>query len=617
MSAYAIGAERVGARWRVVAADVLGAAPLAAGLGLWTVALQHVDLGSMTDFGLLSVLPRTMYAALAAVTIGFFVALGRKVVREWILGLHVLALIAIVHGTPAILYGTLRYAWAWKHVGIVDYIDRHGSVNPDISFLAAYHNWPGFFALVAMFTRLAGLHSALAVASWGPVFFNVLSLLALLMIFRALTDDRRLRWFAVWLFFVANWIGQDYFSPQAFAYFLYLTLIGVCLTWFKLAAPSEASLGRWLRSRRLAGLVRAVLVRADETAPPSESVTPLQRVGLTALVVGLAAVIVSSHQLTPLMLLLALTALVVFQRINLRHLPLVVAVLTAGWIAYGAVGFLRGNLYWVVDSIGQAQNNASATLINLGSASHGQVVVAEVDRALSVLVLGLAFVGALRRLRAGKLDLTAGLLAVAPFFLLPTNSYGGEMLFRVYFFALPFVALLAAGLVFPRPREGSAWPAAAAAALLSGVVLVGFLFAYYGKERQNYFSKDEVRASQFLYHAAPPGSLLVSGVEDYPWAFRNYETYTYFAIGEQPTPDMRRLLAEPVRHIGNLIGGGSFSAGYVVITRSQESATDETGLMPAGSLARVVRELAASPRFRVVWRSPDATIFRYVPGESS
>ncbi len=617
MSAYAIGAERVGARWRVVAADVFGVAPLAAGLGLWTVALRHVDLGSMTDFGLLSVLPRTMYAALAAVTIGFFVALGRKVIREWLLGLHVVALIAIVHGTPAILYGTLRYAWAWKHVGIVDYIDRHGSVNPDISFLAAYHNWPGFFALVAMFTRLAGLPSALAVASWGPVFFNVLSLLGLLMLFRALTDDRRLQWLAVWFFFVANWIGQDYFSPQAFAYFLYLTLIGVCLTWFKLSTPSESALVRWLRSRRLAALVRAVLARADETTPPAEPVTPLQRVGLTGLAVGLAAVIVSSHQLTPVMLLLALTGLVLFQRIVLRHLPLVVAVLTAGWIAYGAVGFLRGNLYWVVDSIGQTQSNASTTLINLGRASHGQVVVAEVDRALSVLVLGLAAAGALRRLRAGKLDLTAALLVVTPFFMLPTNSYGGEMLFRVYFFSLPFLALLAAGLVFPRPRAGGAWPAAAVAALLSGVLLTGFLFAYYGKERQNYFSKDEVRASEFLYHAAPPGSLLVSGVNDYPWAFRNYEQYSYFAIGEQPAPDLRRLLAEPVDRLGALFGGGTYSAGYVVITRSQESTTDETGLMPAGSLARVERELAASPRFRVVYHSQHAAIFRYVPRGTS
>ena len=47
----------------------------------------------------------------------------------------------------------------------------------------------------------------------------------MLLIFRALTDDRRLVWLAVWVYTCANWVGQDYFSPQAFSYFMYLTLI--------------------------------------------------------------------------------------------------------------------------------------------------------------------------------------------------------------------------------------------------------------------------------------------------------------------------------------------------------------------------------------------------------
>ena len=46
--------------------------------------------------------------------------------RRALLAGHVVALVAILHATPSILYGTLRYAWAYKHVGIVDYIQRHG-----------------------------------------------------------------------------------------------------------------------------------------------------------------------------------------------------------------------------------------------------------------------------------------------------------------------------------------------------------------------------------------------------------------------------------------------------------------------------------------------------------
>ena len=54
------------------------------------------------------------------------------------------ALVAATHGTPALLYGTLRYSWAWKHLGIIDYIHRHGSVDPSLKTLGVYHNWPGF-----------------------------------------------------------------------------------------------------------------------------------------------------------------------------------------------------------------------------------------------------------------------------------------------------------------------------------------------------------------------------------------------------------------------------------------------------------------------------------------
>src|SRR5581483_9348838 len=104
------------------------------------------------------------------------------------------ALIAFVHATPTLVYGTLRYSWAWKHVGIVDYIARHGGIDPAIRFLSVYHNWPGFFALNALMGKVAGLPDVLTIAVWGPVIFNVLFLGALLFLFTGLTRDRRVIW---------------------------------------------------------------------------------------------------------------------------------------------------------------------------------------------------------------------------------------------------------------------------------------------------------------------------------------------------------------------------------------------------------------------------------------
>ena len=598
--------------------ETLAAGPLLVGIALWAASLPRVDLRGMTDLGLLSVLPATMYLALGALTLGFFLALGQRQVREWLLAAHVLVLIFVIHGTPSILYGTLRYAWAWKHVGIVDYIDRHGSVDPDIGYLAPYHNWPGFFALSALFTKLAGFQSALSFASWAPVFFNLLFLAALVALFRTFTTDRRLLWLAVWLFFVSDWVGQDYFSPQAFTYFLYLVLLAICLAWFRLARlPEGRTIARWVRHPRLATAFGALLRRADPTAAPAQEVMRWQRVGLAGLVVALTAVIASSHQLTPVMAFAASVVLVVFQRIRLRALPLAVGVMTAAWIAFAAVGFLRGNLYWIVDSIGRLQSNTGATFINLARASAGQVEVARIDRALTLTVVALGAAGFVRRLRAGSLDLTPGLLAASPIVMLWANAYGGEMLFRVYFFALPFVVFLAAGLVFPSPAAGRSQAAIGIAAVLSGALLAAFLFGYYGKERQNYFTSGEVRAATYLTDIAAPGAVLVDGINNYPRTFRNYEKYSYISLDEEPPRERRRLLAQPAAEVARLIDRGGYPAAYVIITRSQKAAVDATGIMPAGSLELIEEALARSRRFSTAFRSADAAIFRYPAPEGT
>src|SRR5207244_3741989 len=76
-------------------------------------------------------------------------------------------LVAILHATPAILYGTLRYSWAWKHVGVIDFISHHGIEFHLGGVLGAYQGWPGFFALNSFLTSASGQGSALSYASWA------------------------------------------------------------------------------------------------------------------------------------------------------------------------------------------------------------------------------------------------------------------------------------------------------------------------------------------------------------------------------------------------------------------------------------------------------------------
>lgn len=606
---------------------------------LWAISLPGVDPRNMTDLGLVSVLPPTYFAALVVLTISFVLMVFQEAANTPLLLLHIVMYIFIIHGTPQIVYGTLRYSWAWKHVGIIDYIQRHGAVDPTIGILNAYHNWPGFFALGALLTDAAGFSSALTFAGWGPVFFNLIDLGALLIIFKALTDDHRLVWLSVWFFFLTSWIGQDYFSPQAMTYFLYLVVLGIVLTWLRSRQiPERQSIKNWLRFDRLSGSVHALLERANPEGKTTPSATPAQRVGLMLILIMTIYVIASSHQLTPLMLFSALSVLVIFQVTRERSLPILVAVITTTWIIYMTVGFLDANLAWVVQSIGTFGHNFNSTLINLSMVSAGQRFIAVMDRTMSASIWILAGLGLLRRLRSGTWDLPAMLLAISPIPLLVLNSYGGEMLFRVYYFGLPFVDFFAASLLYPSLNAGRSWRTPTMAVVLSLLLLTGFLFAYYGKERMYYFSPQEVAAANYLNKNAPKGALIVDGSWDWPLQYENYEFYNYLSIASLSKSDRLKVINDPVGVLSQwmddiptqdkVVAGGQkvyipapptgtgdtddYPAAYLIITKSQEAHIEMTGLMPAGTFVKIEKTLEQSGRFKVVFQNQDATILKLV-----
>lgn len=263
----------------------------------------------MTELGLVSVLPHTAYLAVLLLTFSFtWTFTGRA--PTWLLWLHVASFIFMIHGAPTLIYGTLRYSWAWKHLGIIDFIQRHGFVDPNAQ--KVYHNWPGFFSLFAYLFEAAGVRNPAALAAWAPVFFNILQVGALALIFKASTNDRRLVWQGIWFYFFANWVGQDYFSPQALNYFLHRA------DHWRLSGM--VSLRPWSLANnwQLAGecaqpiydALHYLLERASASDSQSLNAPAVQRAGLLMLIVLLFVVIVTNHQLTPLMTVLAIAALV-------------------------------------------------------------------------------------------------------------------------------------------------------------------------------------------------------------------------------------------------------------------------------------------------------------------
>jgi hypothetical protein len=150
---------------------------------------QFPDDPQFTDKGLVPIVSLWYYAGLALCGLGFWLALQREPLRGWLLATQLAVFVVVIHALPALAYDVTRPFWAFKHIGVVDYIVQNESVDRSID---VYHNWPGFFALSAIIENLTGLQPD-DYARWSPLFFNLLWCVGLLYALRTLTDNARAR----------------------------------------------------------------------------------------------------------------------------------------------------------------------------------------------------------------------------------------------------------------------------------------------------------------------------------------------------------------------------------------------------------------------------------------
>jgi hypothetical protein len=538
--------------------------------------------------------------------VSFALTLRHEEVSTPLAVLHLVVLVVMLHGATSFMDTEPAFNVVWRHAGVTDYVLQTGTVNPDID---AYFNWPGFFFLAALATRATGLHTALGLSGWAPVAFELLYLPALVVITRTFTSDRRLAWSAVWIFYMTNWVGQDYLSPQAVAYLLYLAVVAVVLTCLSRTAAPDLAVWRDRGARLLVTLRARRPGVALEEAGAAEAVSPTQRSALVLVCIVLIAVMVATHQLTPWMMLSSLIALVGLRRCTARGLPVITIVLLVAWLTYLATAYLDGHLKPL---LGQTLDLQQAVSANVGGRLQGSadhLLVVRLRLVMTALVWALAVIGLVRGLRRGASSPSHAIVAAAPAALAALQPYGGEMLMRVYLFSLPFAACFAAQALMP----ARGWRGLRAVAVLAvaGVVLVtGFLFTRYGNVRATLFTPAEVHAVERLYAIAPRGSLLVAASPNLPWKQRHYAEYRYQLLSRQlafndahPTP--AQLAAEVARYMD----GYRPRRAYLILTRSQKVYDAVLGAPTWGSAADIERAVTRSRLFSKVFDNGDGKLF--------
>jgi hypothetical protein len=568
---------------------------------LWLCSLQHESVYAMNDLGLVSTLPPSFMIAVAALCTSFCLNLRNSKLNVPLLMFHLFLLIFMLYGIQNIVEEAPRFNIVYRHAGYTEYIMRTGTVNTDLD---AYFSWPGFFVLSAVVTKLAGYNSALSFAGWAPVFYNMIYASPLYLLFTSATTNRRLVWLSLWFFFLTNWVGQDYFSPQGLAFFFYLVILAILVKWFK-SSPSKVALNTQTFVLRFINS----LLRAPSGVPTKEELQ--QGKVMIVIILVLFLFVVYSHPLTPFALLISVGGLVFLRRCRAFWLLVVMTFIVAFWDLVMAHTFLVGHMSMVTGSFGQLTGTVSSGLTQRASSGDAEhIFVADMRIAMSVLLWVFAFLEIFRRFQKGQRDTTYTLLALVTFSLVVANQYGGEMFLRVYLFSLPFMVFFAASFFLPMYRLSMYKTSSlriVAIIFATFVLFSGFLFTKYGNERADYMTYKEVEGIQYLYKIAPAGSLFVAIYSTPPWQFQDYEQYRCKYI------DPGTSTADGIKNVEQVVTSNQdVSHIYLVFTRSEEASVEEDVGLPPGTLNRLRLALLQSGAFKTIYSNRDAQILVFV-----
>lgn len=581
---------------------------LPASLALWAFGVRRTNATALGPYGLPTVLPFVFYAGLALLVVSAGTELARRRPSWWRMSLHMVALVVMLYGTAPLVYSAGRYAWLYKTIGVVQYINAHGQLDRHIDI---YQNWPGFFALAAWFGKVAGVASPLTYAKWAQLVFELAALPLLYLIYDALSLTARQRWLALLLYSASNWIGQDYFSPQALGTLLSLGIMAIALRWLYVGKPS----GKRRRDRGS--------TPADRAAHEWRAVPPPRTAIFCVTIVLIYFVLTFTHELSPYMLAVQLGALVVTRLLRPRWLPFALAAIAVGYLL-PRFSYVHSH-YGLLNSIDNFFRNVAPPSFRVGPVPRSQRLIEHCADVLSIGIWGLALAGAWLHRRSGRAVLGLVLLAFSPVILLAIAAYGEEGILRVYLFSLPWTAALAASALMNKPgshraaRTGGAIfarPQIAQGTLRALVVLgliLGLFFpAFFGDDSYNTMPQPEVTAVTSFLQNAPAGPVYCA-INNAPLA----DTARYNLFPLKPIFGSYSLLeTAPVgTDIASVIAANarSYTNGrqpaYVMVTSSMIAYNQAYRTTRPGSFPILLSSLAHSRDWKLVVHSAGTVIY--------
>jgi hypothetical protein len=406
----------------------LGALVIA--VALFVFAAARLDFLGSGHYGIVTQVGAAYWLGFAILSGTIVHTLTRGRIDHVVMAASTFVLIAYATMLVPAASGETSVPTAFVHRGFVDTLAEAGRLPNGID---ARFSWAGFFSAAAHLVTVADLRDITVLLSWSTLFMGVLLAFPLYAIAIQITGRARLAWLSVVLYQLFNWYQQDYFAPQAVALVFYTTIIATLLWQLRRASLPriEPGLLRFVvdAPRRTPGLV------------PGFGTGRTLAIGAVLLLLIVANVV--AHQITPILVIIALAFFSLFGATRYRMLWLASGLVFAAWFSYGATDFWFGHLQSIFSEIGQVGSSVNRGVSQRlsGDPTYQQMQYLRIGA--SGLFAGVAFVGWLLA-RGRRTWLVAGAICAAPFTLVVLQSYGGEMIIRCFVLASPVLAPFAA-----------------------------------------------------------------------------------------------------------------------------------------------------------------------------
>lgn len=551
--------------------------PLALAIALWLLSLSLLAGADIGQYGLLGSAGGVLLMLAAAAVVTSFVSamiLGRRTIAA----LAILMMVCVGRVTATLLTEVPTNAYTYKHIGVVDYVLTEHALAP--YWTDVYVRWPGFFTTMAWFSSITGL-DPMNTAHWFAVVTDIVIAIVVAALAFGVTKSKDVALVAALVVQVVNWVGQDYYSPQALSLIMAFSILSLLLC----SRDSDTS-----------GYVS----------------------------IPIFAAMVATHQLTPVWVCAVVAALALFRLAKPRWLPIVYV---GVWAIY-VIPRLDSVMQYGIFNFDPLANSAGSTLgVRTESAGYQFTVI--VDRILTVGFWVLPAVCVVVLWRRGARPWAAAICAFSPMLLIAGQSYGGEVSMRVFLFSLAGCSTLIAWVLVDMLSNSKAAPnrilQSGVLALLTAFALAG-LHGYYSSWSFSTITRTQVEQSRMVLSDNRNETVITVWASSAGWPARPSSDYVKFALADSlydvPLDELRHSILADVPDSDDMaeLEAGPNSTGhpmYVVLPRQLYAYDAWIGLFVPGVLDGLKHQIETRPGWTEEINDADTVVYRYSPEEEA